>query len=680
MKPARIAIAYLFALLFPLLAKYYFNSAVSVFLIAGLVWFKTSLCLLQIVNRGTLRRFFSTASGGYSLVLGLVLLVGILVTPYSAYQVWFRAVVTHTARGLISTLFVLLVCLFSSSFSGLLLRGGFAGYAGALLGMFSVASGLSAVISPNSITIGIVLLSLALGLIYFARRFGNHGTRLRVFILSFSVALLLAPLSFLFHRLGDAVGSRFVDDTVHPGLRQTVIAVFPEFPLLYGMAGYGHSFDEKRLGATPVLSDAPVMDVEGPPGSTLYLRTRTYDFYDGTSWKSTRLSQTERLSQTPRRFRSGEATTRGEDDLRITIRLDYYNLLPHTLDTGLIMFEEQIPELDYGDEVFGYVLRTPLVYGASYILARNPAVGDALPDTNPYLQVPAGVSEATRETAARFAADNDTLATLQRIEAYLASQFTYDLQADPAATGVDFIDYFLFEAQRGFCVHFASSFIVLARLNGIHARYATGFLAKIPPNSTTTTVSGFASHAWPEVWLEDQGWVAWEATTALNSLYYQEFGDELFYDYDVARNTLTSRQLANIMGRRPADDEVETDRRVELPLATIGLSLLAAVAALALVYVGASKMRVFALFLLRKDHRTAMRVLERIVALQRKKGISEPRETGWIAWSDAITKRKPELKRTAARLAVIVVRMAYGRRRFRRMDLFYIMGFYRRYC
>jgi len=74
----------------------------------------------------------------------------------------------------------------------------------------------------------------------------------------------------------------------------------------------------------------------------------------------------------------------------------------------------------------------------------------------------------------------------------------------------EWLDYFLFESREGYCSYYATAFVLLARQLGIPARFTQGFLYKAT-GSTVTIESGMA-HAWPEVYLENFGWVRMEPT------------------------------------------------------------------------------------------------------------------------------------------------------------------------
>lgn len=74
-----------------------------------------------------------------------------------------------------------------------------------------------------------------------------------------------------------------------------------------------------------------------------------------------------------------------------------------------------------------------------------------------------------------------------------------------------FLDYFLLEKQEGYCVHFATAFVLLARAEGFPARYVQGFCVPEVSGEETLVYSDMA-HAWPEVYVEEKGWIPFEPT------------------------------------------------------------------------------------------------------------------------------------------------------------------------
>ncbi|VEG74338.1 transglutaminase-like domain-containing protein [Actinomyces slackii] len=92
--------------------------------------------------------------------------------------------------------------------------------------------------------------------------------------------------------------------------------------------------------------------------------------------------------------------------------------------------------------------------------------------------------------------------------------FVYDesapYDADDAGT-MDVVATFL-EQRRGYCAHYASAFTAMARSLGIPTRIAIGYASSFSGPGQWTAVSGEELHAWPEVWLDGVGWVAFEPT------------------------------------------------------------------------------------------------------------------------------------------------------------------------
>ncbi len=82
-----------------------------------------------------------------------------------------------------------------------------------------------------------------------------------------------------------------------------------------------------------------------------------------------------------------------------------------------------------------------------------------------------------------------------------------------------FLDYFLLENKKGYCSYFATAFVLLARAEGIPARYVEGFSIPVDSNKTVTVYSNMA-HAWPEVYLEGVGWIPFEPTPGYEELRY----------------------------------------------------------------------------------------------------------------------------------------------------------------
>jgi protein-glutamine gamma-glutamyltransferase len=97
---------------------------------------------------------------------------------------------------------------------------------------------------------------------------------------------------------------------------------------------------------------------------------------------------------------------------------------------------------------------------------------------------------------------------------FRAESFFYTL-APPLLPGPDPVDAFLFDERRGFCEHYASSFVVLLRAAGIPARVVTGYQGgEINPTGGYLIVRQSDAHAWAEA-LVDGAWHRYDPTGAV---------------------------------------------------------------------------------------------------------------------------------------------------------------------
>lgn len=123
------------------------------------------------------------------------------------------------------------------------------------------------------------------------------------------------------------------------------------------------------------------------------------------------------------------------------------------------------------------------------------------------LQLPSGVNPRARALAQQWRAEtqNDEDIVKRMLDLYRRQVFRYTLQ--PPLLGENSVDEFLFETRRGFCEHFASSFVFTMRATGIPARVVTGYQGgELNPVGGYLVVRQADAHAWAEVWLPGQGW------------------------------------------------------------------------------------------------------------------------------------------------------------------------------
>ena len=141
-------------------------------------------------------------------------------------------------------------------------------------------------------------------------------------------------------------------------------------------------------------------------------------------------------------------------------------------------------------------------------------------------------TDQIRELAEKITADSDSdFEKAKKIEAFLR-QYKYDTEVDLRKSD-NYVEEFLFEKQKGYCVHYAASMVLLLRSSGIPARYVSGYSHtyidrtasdnkkkkdkenKKKNNSNIEVVLSSDAHAWPEAYIKGLGWVRFEPTVVM---------------------------------------------------------------------------------------------------------------------------------------------------------------------
>jgi hypothetical protein len=98
---------------------------------------------------------------------------------------------------------------------------------------------------------------------------------------------------------------------------------------------------------------------------------------------------------------------------------------------------------------------------------------------------------------------NDDFQIINRALQWFNQEAFYYSYSPPALEG-EVIDAFLFDSRRGFCEHYASSFVIMMRMAGIPSRVVTGYQGGVD-NGDYLLVKQSDAHAWAEVYIEAEG-------------------------------------------------------------------------------------------------------------------------------------------------------------------------------
>jgi transglutaminase-like putative cysteine protease len=155
-------------------------------------------------------------------------------------------------------------------------------------------------------------------------------------------------------------------------------------------------------------------------------------------------------------------------------------------------------------------------YGVSGEYFRDAAI-DAVDDE--FLEIPGGLPPIVRRESdlVAGAARNDYEAALL-LQKYFRETggFRYSLDRAPSGIGGEAFERFLDPDEPGgrvgYCEQFASAMAIMARMQGIPARVAVGFLRPEPLGNGNFEYSSHDLHAWVELYFDGSGWVRFEPT------------------------------------------------------------------------------------------------------------------------------------------------------------------------
>jgi transglutaminase-like putative cysteine protease len=131
-----------------------------------------------------------------------------------------------------------------------------------------------------------------------------------------------------------------------------------------------------------------------------------------------------------------------------------------------------------------------------------------------YTGIPSAVPQRVLDLTAQVTEGKETsYEKIKAIEEYLQTHYKYTLSPPYTPVRQDFVDYFLFDLEEGYCTYFASAMAIMGRAAGVPTRYVEGFLMPSRPNSSNVyEVNKLNGHAWVEVYFPHAGWLPFDPT------------------------------------------------------------------------------------------------------------------------------------------------------------------------
>lgn len=306
--------------------------------------------------------------------------------------------------------------------------------------------------------------------------------------------------------------------------------------------GYGNNM---FLGTGGNLGEETVFTVKPAGGERLFGRmywpARTYDNYVGNGQWVTTISDAQAMGPNQPGLKYPLWDMRKLQEFTFSSRISllqtlYFAAEPVSVnrDVRAILSVNEDGEVDFNAMVMDPPLRAGEEYrvNASIVSPTVFALREAepvYPDwvAERYLQLPENFSPRIAELAEQVAGSEETpYQKALAITQYLRRTITYSETIPQPPRDRDPLEWFLFDLRSGFCNYYASAEVLMLRSLGVPARLSAGYAQGTwDPEQQLYVVIGKDSHAWPEVYFPNVGWVVFEPTVSLPMVSYPS-GDD----------------------------------------------------------------------------------------------------------------------------------------------------------
>jgi transglutaminase-like putative cysteine protease len=244
-----------------------------------------------------------------------------------------------------------------------------------------------------------------------------------------------------------------------------------------------------------------------------YWRAMTLDFFDGKTWSQSQYLKREEFQAKGKRSRQLLANNNLQHS-QSEIKTQYELIIePH--------YNYWVPALDYASTSSELVSLSDFSVRSEQPIVNRKAMTITQIDTPKQTQLTSNQRDQFTQLP-RQSADTENRQTnawidenlrkglnkeqiLNKLLNNFSTGFSYTLS--PPLLGDNQIDDFLFNSKAGFCVHFASSYLYVARKLGFPARMVTGYLGgEWQQTEGFFIIRQYDAHAWVEIWRND----AWQ--------------------------------------------------------------------------------------------------------------------------------------------------------------------------
>ncbi len=368
---------------------------------------------------------------------------------------------------------------------------------------------------------------------------------------------------------------------------------------IQSILGYDDRINLQLVGNI-TFTGKTVLRVQSSSHEADYLKGYVGSIYNGQSWDSLPAKEYEKLDSILNEWKVQNFTSlfnkllaRATNIYDLTIQNVKRNSLRVYAPYGLISKPEELPGIDFIND--GFLRSSNTLFGTSeYSMKATTLQIDAWRMSDSIME--AFISEQSSFINAakeykHFVYSNYTQLpeTLKErldqyrrehnldIEGYMSpnafanaiinqvhSENSYTLSPGLTPEGEDFVEYFLFENHRGYCVHFASATVALLRSAGVPARYVEGYAVSpsdFEGHDGWVNIPDSRSHAWVEIYLSAVGWAPVEATPgAQRGIIDHEAAETETFS---ARNPLEEEEITDDPGNIQEPSRAEDPSDVE---------------------------------------------------------------------------------------------------------------------
>lgn len=250
-----------------------------------------------------------------------------------------------------------------------------------------------------------------------------------------------------------------------------------------------------------------ILRVRAEQTGRLYLRMTSYGEYTGTGWTKALEGPVSSLSFTAEAVYASSQRQSYLISVRLQSNLNSKPLPYYTLsaasDDVEIPADDMRYEVAYASDPQADLLSLPASRLEDEALYRDFAYGY-------YTRLPESTRNELNAICRQAGLSSDDPDLVWKVASFVQQSGEYDLSTEPYPSS-DYAIWFLSQAHRGYCIHFATAAAVLYRSLGIPARVVGGFLVDTQAGRFVQ-VTGDDAHAWVEIYRNGLGWLPVEVT------------------------------------------------------------------------------------------------------------------------------------------------------------------------